>query len=262
MHIVDAEYRRATLPNVPAYGFVPYPADKQELYTDAAKALYEAISTGSLPPRDDLWKKRCNHLARLFGSVSAQGDVAWFVNSEMLGHPSPEIAGKMVGLMNKISWAIRGRNSKGFADAVEAFNSDHGDEMLDSYLDVALRGEKPIDEPAWAYILWSNRQDGILRIGATADDIRTLTSGLNRDINSTTPVSILAAWPVHDPDDAKIMIANSLREYRTAEGLYFIKPGVAKEIVEQGLKSTGNFVLSPFHVDDEPSPQPSSTLRA
>lgn len=258
MHIVEANYRSSSLPTISGYGFIPYDADKQALYTDAASALFEAVSSGVLPARDEAWKRRCNNLARLFGSVSSQGDAAWFVNSEMLGHPSPEIAGRMIGLMNKLGWAIKGQNARGFSAAVEAFTADYGDEMLDSYLDVVVRGNKPVSEPEWAYILSSNSANGVLRIGATTDDLRALASSMNRSVNSNSPVSVLAAWPVHDADEARITLEIALRSYRASEGNYFIKLGNAKAIVEQGLKETDNFVLSPFHVDDdEPNNTPS-----
>ncbi|MCV9963891.1 hypothetical protein OIU34_18605 [Pararhizobium sp. BT-229] len=262
MHIVDANYRASSLPQTSGYGFAAYPADKQALYTDAASAIYEAVSSGIVPQRDEVWKRRCNNLMRLFGSVSSQGDASWFVNSEMLGHPSPEIAGGMIGILNKISWAIKEQKPGSFANAVEEFNKDHGDEMLDSYLDVALRGEQPIVESEWAYVLWSKNPNRLLRVGATAADLRTLANEMNRRVSSANPVGILAAWPVNDADDARITIANTLREYRAADGYYFVNLGVAKEIVEAGLKATDNFVLSPFHVEDEPASTPTVAMRA
>jgi hypothetical protein len=251
MHIVDANFRASTLPQSAAYGFVPYPADKQALYTDAASALFEAVSSGVLPTQDRDWKRHGINLVRLFGSVSSQGDAAWFVNSEMLGHPSPEVAGRMIGVISQLVGAIRGGVRTRFAALAEAFKNDHGDQMLESYLDVNLRGEKPIVEEEWVYVLWSQSQNGILRIGATTGDLRTLVSETNRRVSSAVPTGILAAWPVHDADEAKVTVANTLRHYKAGESHYFIKPGDAKSLLESALKATDNFVLSPFHVDDE-----------
>lgn len=262
MHIVEANYRSSKLPNVAGYGFIPYPQDKQDLYTDAADALYQAISTGGMPDGDDTWKRRCNNLSRLFGSVSSQGDAAWYLNSEMLGHPSPEVAGRLAVTVSEIGRAIAKGNRRRFREGMEALKSDHADAMLDSYLDVALRGQTPVEEPEWAYIIWSNRPDGILRIGATTDDLRTFAGRLNRSSFSSSPISVLAAWPVHDADDAAITIANRLRSYRASEGHYFIKLADARNIVETGLKETENFVLSPFHLEEDPAQMKTAKLTA
>jgi hypothetical protein len=257
MHIVDAHYRLASLPEravAASFGFVPYPVEKQVMLTEAVSSLYALVSDPVLPGAEDTeaWKRRCTQAMRLFGSVSSQGDNAWFVNSAMLGHPAPELAGRMIGSLNAIWKTIKGRKPVALVNAVDAFNADFGFEMLDSYLNVAQRGERPVEENEWAYIAWSPSRDDILHIGVTAENPAAVAKKMNASLATSRPAGILAAWLVYDVEAVRQGIAANLRGYRMAEGQYYVRPGEAKEVVEAVIKKTGNFVLSPWHAEGEP----------
>ena len=251
MQIVDPKYRNTELPGIPSYGFVPYSDEKQAADADDAAAMSGLASSEVMPDGGDNWSGRCANLASLFRSVSSQGDAAWFVNSEMLGHPSPELAARMIGYVNAIGKSIKTQQAQAFNAAIKAFNDDNGYEMLESYLDVAVRGRPPVLESQWAYILWSQGKNELLHIGSTIADPRSTAKELNVRGSSTYPYGVMAAWLVNDVASTAVDLEAALLPFKMSAGQYFIKLGDAKGLIERVLKDNGNFVLSPWHADSD-----------
>lgn len=241
------------------YGLQAVPVGK--LVSDAAaiSEIMPLLESNALPlkdrlPTDEFWK-----VTRVFSAVASQADPCWFTYSEMLGHPAPELARRVLQHLGNFPQTIKQQNTQRFHQLTQAFDDDRGFEMLDSYLDVAARGQEPVVEDKMAFIT-SVPGAFSLRIDACEGSVRDHLSNLVREQGfSQQGRALLGSWLIHDVSEVQEAIKSTFEGEAMASGQYFVKEQKAKATLEAILKHTNNFVLSPWHLDDEPVPSQAPT---
>lgn len=235
------------------YGF--HQIAPENLQADAA-AVMEVLSLlegEGIPAREHANAPGFQVVHRLLSSVAAQTGPSWVSISEMFGHPAPELARKLMLSANNLSRSIKQQDHKRYTALLGQFDDDRGFEVLDSFLDVAMRGEPPVGEDKMAYILKTPGKFS-LQIGACNETLRDFLANMIKDGGySQQRPEVLGAWLVHDAEEVQAAISEAFQTEAMPDGTYFIADHKAKPMLEALLKHTNNFVLSPWHIEDEPS---------
>jgi hypothetical protein len=255
MQIFDPAYRLAKRPDTDNFGLVEIDAERGVSYLDSAVHVRRILETAVMPATEEEGHRSCIRMSRLLGSISSQANASWFRISEMLGHPAPELAGSMLSGVQELGRAIKKRKSGQFMNAIHQLRNNMCLDVLDSYIDVAGGGADPTKEVDWAYIIGLPDHRTPLQIGACQGDVLDVVADLNRrNAGGEQVFGILAAWLVHDPDEVAEGIRMALQDSEVMDDLYEINLGTAKLSVETFLKETDNFVMSPWHVEDDDIP--------
>lgn len=235
------------------YGLRPIAPEKLQADAAAIMHVISLLENEGIPERQVVNPKQFEVVSRLLNAVASQSDPSWFTISELFGHPAPELARRLMQHANNLSRSIKQQDEKRYAELVEQFDNDRGFEVLDSFLDVALRGEAPVGEDKMAYIL---KVPGTfsLRIGACNETLRDFLATMIKDRGySQQRPELLGAWLVHEPEEVLDAISATFKSEAMSDGTFFINKNKAKPTLEALLKQTNNYVLSPWHVEDEPS---------
>lgn len=255
MQLFDPAYRLAKRPDTNNFGLVEIDAERMTSYIDAAVHVRRILETAVMPSTEDDGHRSCTRLSRLLGSISSQANASWFHISEMLGHPSPELAGSVLAGMQDLGRALKKSKSGQFMTAVQSLRQDLCLDMLDSFIDIGQGRAAPTKESDWAYIIGLPNNRTPLQIGACEGDILDVVADLNRrNAGGELVFGILSAWLVHDPEEVSEGIRMALQDREVMTDLYDINLGSAKLSLETFLKETDNFVLSPWHVEDNAVP--------
>jgi hypothetical protein len=235
------------------YGLQPIAPDRLQADAAAIMQVLSLLENPEMPQRQEANAQQFQVVSRLLGAVASQSDPTWFTISELFGHPAPELARRLMQHAGNFSRNIKQQDQRRYAELVEQFDNDRGFEVLDSYLDVALRGEAPVGEDKMAYIL---KVPGTfsLRIGACDETLRDFLATMIRDRGYTQQrPELLGAWLVHEPQEVQTAISKAFKMEAMSDGTYFINEHKAKPTLEALLKQTNNYVLSPWHVEEEPA---------
>ena len=180
MRFVAPDFRLSYLPGIPSFGLtVPGPAETDQRVA-AVEGMLSLLSEGLIPQDVRDVRMHCDKLIRMFAGVSAQSDRHWFRTSEMLGHPSPGLAGWFQTQLNGVKRSLRSRDRDQFERARASFMFHHGVEMLESFLDTARDGVPPVVEHDWTYILWSPSLGDHFHVGAGDGSIDDVVGHFNR----------------------------------------------------------------------------------
>lgn len=232
-----------------------HPVTPERLQSDAAaiKDVLALLESQEMPPREEANAQQFQVVSRMLSAVASQSDSTWFTISELFGHPAPELARRLMQHVGNFTRSIKQQDQKRYAELVEQFDDDRGFEVLDSYLDVALRGEAPVGEDKMAYILKVPGKFSV-QIGACDETLRDFlaTTIKDRGYSQQRP-ELLGAWLIHEPHEVQTAISEAFKMEAMSDGTFFINEHKAKPILEALLKQTNNYVLSPWHVEDEPS---------
>jgi hypothetical protein len=235
------------------YGLHPFAPESLQAEAEVIKDVLALLEAEGTPSREYAHAPGFQIAHRLLNSVSSQTGPTWFTISEMFGHPAPELARKLMLSVNNLSRSIKQQDHKRYATLLEQFDNDRGFEVLDSFLDVALRGEPPVGEDKMAYILKTPGKFS-LQIGACNETLRDFLANMIKDSGySQQRPELLGAWLIHEPEEVQAAISKAFQTEAMPDGTYFIADHKAKPMLEALLKHTNNFVLSPWHIEEEPS---------
>ncbi|TLX16105.1 hypothetical protein [Rhizobium sp. MHM7A] len=235
------------------YGLHPIAPERLQADAAAIMEVLALLENHEIPQRQEANSQRFQVVSRLLSAVVSQSDPTWFTVSELFGHPAPELARRLMQHMSNFSRSIKQQDQKRYTELVEQFDNDRGFEVLDSYLDVALRGEAPVGEDKMAYIMKVPGKFS-LQIGACDETLRDFLTAMIKDRGfSQQRPELLGAWLIHDPQEVQAAISTAFKMEAMSDGTFFINEHKAKPMLEALLKQTNNYVLSPWHVEDEPS---------
>jgi hypothetical protein len=230
------------------FGMAPIPLES--LRADAAdiSASLKLIESTSLPGRE-------HDISVLLGAalsisaVTRRDHATWYTASEMFGHPAPELCFRLSSHLHAFAKCIRQQKAGRFAELVKRFDEDRGLEIFDSFLDVANLGLPVVEEEGVAFIL-KRPGELNLHIGVCDSTLRTYVAALMKAQGlSLKGVEVLAAWLVDDVEETRTLIRETFRMEAIKEDVYFVTQKRAADTVEALLKSSGNYVLSPWHID-------------
>ena len=232
------------------FGFAPIPADKLDRQDVSVRSLFKMVMSGKMPHRDPSVTKHLLEVSGIFSRAGNQSDPSWFLEAELLGHPSPALSSTISKCLFNISRAVKAQNMASFVNEIEAFKSHEGHEMLHSYIEG--RKSAPVAESGWAYAIQSRANPGILAVDVTEGGMRSVIS--DRVLNVSAQQAVLVgAWLVNDVDDARAAIETAMSGTAVAPGKYFCQVPQAKEKIEQALKDSGDYVMSAWHTHDQNS---------
>lgn len=123
-------------------------------------------------------------------------------------------------------------------------------EMLENYLALAGGGEYTPELGA-VYIAWSSSNREMLQIGVARDTIEEEIRWLDEELGLSDRHGLLAAWLVHDVDEALLTVGPKIAAYNRKGLGYAMRLSDAKAEIQAVLDATANTVLSPWHGEDE-----------
>lgn len=229
-------------------GFGLSEVDEWSLRLAAVGETVAIVDGSSLPPKEsatDLEK-----VARIFATVSAAVKPDWYSLSRFLGHPSLVHCRDMANALFSLATAVKIGHGEAFNEYRSTCTKGYVGEMLDNYLSLASGGEY-LPENGAVYIAWSSSDRNTLQIGVAYDQIEDELRSLDHELRLPHQHGVLAAWLVHDVDEAQDAIAAKLRDRLQPGHGYKIRLRDAKSEIQEVLDATANTVLSPWHGDDE-----------
>jgi hypothetical protein len=233
------------------YGVIQVPHAEWDTRIVATTQVQEAIQSRFMPAHSEEIQQHLSLVKGMFSRVYVGDCYDWYTTASMLGFPSAELSKELSTQLAIIKGAIREQNYDIFDKAAEKFQNEYGLEMLDNYLDIAARNGSPVREQGWAYILWSSSEKDILHIGTAGGDVYDVLRRLNNENRDHHPYGVLAAWLVHDPVEAYNTIYELFDKEDIGNGYFRVALGEARTKLDEALKLSKNFALSPWHEYDE-----------
>jgi hypothetical protein len=245
--------QKASFAENSCFGLHPVPEARLTSDTAAVSTILPLLESQSMPDRQSAKTDDFQRLVRIFSATSSQTDPSWFTFSEMLGHPAPELSRRLMQRLSNFSHAIKQQDERRFRELADGFDNDRGFEILDSFLDVAMRGQEPVVEDNMAFIT-SVPGAFSVRIGACEGSVRNLLAETVRERGfNQQGIALLGSWLIHDVKEVQDAISYAFKAEAMPGGQYFVREENAKSTLEALLKHTNNFVLSPWHIDDAPA---------
>lgn len=233
------------------FGTIPIPHREWSDRITATQVVLNVLNSKQLPKDSEPLQQSLSMVKGMFSRIYVGDCYDWFTTSRFLGHPSGELSKDISISIARIKGAIREQDAGLFNEMVDHITANYGNDMLDNYLDMAVRNGHPVREEGWAYVLWSSSERDVVHVGAAGGEVEDVINRLNEESPGFHPYGVLAAWLVHDPVAAFNDIHEALDDYAMEDGFFRVNFGVARDTVHQLLKDTDNFALSPWH-DYEP----------
>lgn len=234
------------------FGFIQIAHSQWDRRIAAATGISMMLRSGQLPADAESIQIGLSIVRDMFFRVHTCERYDWYTTSKFLGHPSGDLCKTLATQVGIMKGALRTQDPLLMASATAVFADNFGLDMLDNYLDMAVRSAHPVKEEGWAYILWSSSEKDVLHMGAAGGEIEEVTASLNAENPEYHPYGVLAAWLVHDPVDAYQTIHAAFEGEALGGGFFRTDLATARKRIDAALKMDDNFALSPWH-DYEPT---------
>lgn len=187
----------------------------------------------------------------LFEKVALGDTVDWYTVSTHLAHPSPSLSRRLAEDLAFLAGAMRRRDVEGISAALESIREEPVAEFLSHFLRVVGRGERPFEERGWFYVLWSSSEPDLLYVNATHRTIEAEKARVEREYSGNDhPYGVLAAWLVHDPDEARRQFVRVHDGSSIGDDFYRLRLGDVKDFVEGDLAGMELVASSPWDGED------------
>jgi hypothetical protein len=220
---------------------------ERRLWEECAPALRivrTVLVSGALPPEDETVTEALRLVQKMFSRVYTGTSFDWFSASRLLGHPSAYHCRYLAKCLKAARENVRRQNAFHFEMTAASIARNHGIKAIDNALGLLTRGDYPINDHGWAYILWSSSERDALNIGVASGKMESVVARLNEEHPGSHPYGIMAAWRVDDGMAALGSIETALDDHALGDGFYRIELGTARDIVQSVLAANGLVVRS------------------
>jgi hypothetical protein len=241
------------------YGLIQVPHHEWADRIAAVQVVRNLIQSQKLPADSEPVQQCLSLVKGMFSRIYVGDCYDWYTTSRFLGHPSGAISKVLSTQLAIMKGALREQSVEHFNSAIGRFSGEHGLEMLENYLDMTLRAAHPVMEEGWAYVLWSSSERDVVHMGAAGGEVEDVIKRLNAENPENHPYGVLAAWLVHDPVDAYNHIHKAFDGNAMGDGFFRVDFATARNRINDLLKESDNFALSPWH-DYDPEIEVQSTV--
>lgn len=225
---------------------------------DTAAAHFKALSRSLalIDSKDVPWQSEAHVndlglVSNMFARIYTADRGYWFSQSYAFGHPSHVISKLAAENLYRLRYGIARGDSEAVNETKAFLEREAVTDMIDTCINMG-KGKMPPNEQGWAYIAWSSDDPQVIAAGASdgymGNILSEISSQNNKNARNYGP---MAAWLVNDCKAADAVIAETFAQSVYRPGFYVTNLGWAKRQIEDALISTGNLVISPWHVDDE-----------
>jgi len=226
-------------------------ADPQIRLKSVAVTL--ALLEGRLEPRNDDFILQCvSNTKGLFNRIARGDRPDWFTVASQFGYPSAQLCRQVADDLAKMRKGMLKEDGAAFEAARDRLLDEPVVECLIAFEDAVARNQWYEAEEGWAYVFWSHDEPDLLAIGATEGTIFDVESELNREFSSGGRYGVIGAWLVHDPEETAALLKRQFDRKSLGAGFYRMEIGDAKKEIQSLLERHDQFVMSPWHVEDEP----------
>lgn len=238
------------------YGF--FFRDKGDPWADP-KIRIKSVATvldlleGRLEPSNDEFVLQCvSNVKGLFNRIARGDRPDWFTVASQFGYPSARLCRQVAEDLAKMRKAMVKEDPEAYLSAKARVLAQPVVECLHGFEDAVLRDKWFEAERGWAYVFWSHAEKDILAIGTTEGTIFEVADELNHEFKNGGRYGVIGAWLVHDPDETARLFKKHFDRNSIGAGFYRVEIGDAKKEIQTLLDRHDQFVLSPWHVEEEP----------
>lgn len=237
------------------FGTSPVPRDEWDQRITSAERVLGMIEGHVRPDASEATLDCISVTKGMFSRIALCDRYDWFSVARMMGYPSSEFSRQVSHGLAYLRFFLAQGDMDGAERELQRMRNVPAADCLHEFLAIARDGRHPENEEGWAYILWSSSERDLLHIGASGGTVDEVLARLRRDYPGHDPFGVMAAWLVHDPLEAYVLVREIFDAEMVGDGFYRIGLGEARKRLGGQLSARDLLALSPWH--EEPDPEAS-----